>query len=424
MKRVFAASVMTCAAIVLLCFRILGYENTWKTIWNIPVMMPPFQDMRMITGAAQTFKAGIDPAVENVYDPSHMLFNYPQIWYPLLRTPIDLRWTGALAVTLDVLFLAAVIVFPSKHSRLSIVLLLAAIFSPAVMLGIERANVDVFFFFLVALCLFLLEISAVAALLVLLVAVLFKLFPVFGIGCFLEQESARGLRRIAVGLLLSAAYFLLTFADMQRVFRTTLKSNDVAYGVTVLVRRVVNPLAPGYGYLRFRLLHIPASVSYRDLEVAAYLLAALLIGFMIFLAARNQTHYQGSDANNLRAFRAGAGIYIGTFLLGTNYDYRLMFLLFTVPLLVEWIQRSPRRLAPILALVFLLLSLWYLEISRVFVALWEYGDIYAYLLDEFSNWALVASLTYLYVASLPPGLPAGLRSLLLGTRTAAEEARP
>ena len=39
------------------------------------------------------------------------------------------------------------------------------------------------------------------------------------------------------------------------------------------------------------------------------------------------------------AFLFGAGIYCGTYLLGTNFIYRLMFLLLCVPQLQDW-QRS------------------------------------------------------------------------------------
>src|SRR5512138_3330093 len=119
MKKILAASIVFGAGLILLCFRLLGYEQTWTTIWNIPAIMPPFQDMRMITGAAQTLKAGTDPSVSNIYDPSHQRFNYPGIWLPLLRTPLDLRWTAPLAILSDVLALVGVVLFPNKLSKLT-----------------------------------------------------------------------------------------------------------------------------------------------------------------------------------------------------------------------------------------------------------------------------------------------------------------
>jgi hypothetical protein len=40
------------------------------------------------------------------------------------------------------------------------------------------------------------------------------------------------------------------------------------------------------------------------------------------------------------AFLFGSGIYCGTFLLGTNYIYRLMFLLLCIPQLQDWISQK------------------------------------------------------------------------------------
>ncbi len=41
------------------------------------------------------------------------------------------------------------------------------------------------------------------------------------------------------------------------------------------------------------------------------------------------------------AFLFGAGIYCGTYLLGTNFIYRLMFLLLCIPQLLDWQIRKP-----------------------------------------------------------------------------------
>ena len=59
------------------------------------------------------------------------------------------------------------------------------------------------------------------------------------------------------------------------------------------------------------------------------------------------------------AFLFGAGIYCGTFMLGTNFIYRLMFLLLCFPQLFEWSQISAKeRLAPIGFLSLIMLALW------------------------------------------------------------------
>lgn len=410
----FKALVIGIVLLVALSFVAFGYENTWRTLWNIPTIMPPFEDMRVITGAAQTIKAGLDPTTQNVFDPSHQPFNYPQIWYPILRSPIDTSWTIPLAALAIGLFFTGIVFLPATLNKYSVLFLLLTVFSPAVMLGIERANVDIVFFFLLVVALLATEFSPWASLVIVLIATVFKLFPIFGIGYFVEQKLTSTWKYIIAGLGLSALYFLGDLQDMLRVFRTTLKGDDLSYGVTVFARRLGNEYAAGYHYLRFRLLHIPVSVSYADLRLVGYVITFVILGCAIYIAIRYHGRYESSDPKNLRAFRAGAGIYVGTFLLGNNHDYRLMFLLLTIPFLAEWsgqAQRTEQRVAR-LALAGILLSSWYLVISRCFSAVAVHGAVFAYLLDQLYKWFLFAIYAFLLGASLPtdlfdgfPGLP-------------------
>jgi len=107
----------------------------------------------------------------------------------------------------------------------------------------------------------------------------------------------------------------------------------------------------------------------------------------------------------------GAGMYIGTFFIGNNWDYRLIFLLFTLPQLSDWAtQRNPvtKRIA-VFTLIVLFWSLWYLVIRILLIHtifLWAYISS---LLDETANWALFAALIFsfcFFAARLDfPGFP-------------------
>jgi hypothetical protein len=73
---------------------------------------------------------------------------------------------------------------------------------------------------------------------------------------------------------------------------------------------------------------VPASTA------AVVLMCAAIVAVMSF---RNQREFCAVDISVAgTAFLFGAGIYCGTFLLGTNYIYRLMFLLLCVPQLLDW----------------------------------------------------------------------------------------
>jgi len=399
-KRIFAGLLLIGISLVVLGFRLIGYENTWHYLWNISTIMPPFADLRMIPESAEALKLGYDPAIQNPFDPTHRLFNYPKIWYLILRSPIDMSWTTPLAIVCTALFFLGLVLFPARLDKYSILFLLLLTFSPAVMAGIERANVDLVFFFIVSAAIFLLDVSAIASLTTLLIGALFKIFPIFAVTYFLELDKKTALKYIISGALFTVIYFALTLPDMLRVFSTTPKGDDFSYGVTVLAQRIVNQYRPGYAFLRFRLLHIPVNIDYIQLRLISYFGVVLLIVISAYFGIRNRSCFQFGNIQNLRAFRAGAGIFIGTFLLGNNYDYRLTFLLFTIPLLSEWSSRC-KSFVSRLSIALTLMACWYLIITRLLDTWLPFGDQYSFILDTASKWGLFFTMIYLFFASLP-----------------------
>jgi hypothetical protein len=156
--------------------------------------------------------------------------------------------------------------------------------------------------------------------------------------------------------------------DLPQVFSSTQKGlYHWAYGVMTY-----DKMATGYSY-------IPV--------------AAVLISTTIFYI--NDIRLQGwqeYDNYYIDAFRAGAGIYLGTFMLGNSWAYRLIFLIFIIPQLVTWIKvdRS-RKIISVLALVSTIASC---------CPTWIDSGI----LDETFNWLLFIFLLYLMLSSLPPFL--------------------
>jgi hypothetical protein len=74
------------------------------------------------------------------------------------------------------------------------------------------------------------------------------------------------------------------------------------------------------------------------------------------LRRRLRSHLAIGSPRELDFFWAGAGIYVATFALGRSADYRLVFLLLTIPQLARW--ASARQAIPIATLCSILLTLW------------------------------------------------------------------
>jgi hypothetical protein len=108
---------------------------------------------------------------------------------------------------------------------------------------------------------------------------------------------------------------------------------------------------------------------------------------------------------NLAAFRIGATIYIGTFLMGNNWDYRLVFLVFTIPQLSEWAQSKGARMRTlsIVNLVMIFIACWYLVLSLILnnLGLLDVLRDPLFGLGEIAKWGMFMVLTILFFASAP-----------------------
>jgi hypothetical protein len=78
---------------------------------------------------------------------------------------------------------------------------------------------------------------------------------------------------------------------------------------------------------------------------AGLVLAAALAAFLL---ARNRWQ-EPASGRDLDLFLAGAGVFVGTFAADHNFNYRMVFLLLTLPQLLRW-AREPGAPLPLAAL--------------------------------------------------------------------------
>jgi hypothetical protein len=392
-NRTYVLLLVAITVIILITMVVFGAENTFK-FWNIPTQQPAFADLRILPGAAESFRQGFDPIKENPADPFKRYFNYPRAWYIFFYTGIDQSDTYWMATALLLMFFFALLFFPGNIQSANALVLILAIFSPAVLLAVERGNLDLFIFFLCTLALVLGDYSTPAAVIVLTIASLFKLFPFFGVSMFLSNKRSSFLKIIASMLGTLIVYAILTYRNMIASFSYTEKGADLSYGVNVIP------------------LHIQSLSSnpqvFSVLSSISYLILFALFVLALIAGTRQSANLVATPSRQLKAFQMGASVYIGTFFLGNNWDYRLIFLLFTMPQLTIWAREQTlwRHFARwTLYLVFL--SAWYLVLVRLWGLLpLSYAKELAFALDELANWALFGLLTLFMVVSAPSWLQA------------------
>jgi hypothetical protein len=387
-------------ALLAALFLTVGFASTWR-IWNIPTMSPAFADLQVITYGARSAAQGFDPLVSNPADPWGRPLNYPRVWQSLFVLGIDPSHTILLAGVIIVAFFAGLLLVLRDASDRTLILAFFAILSPATMLALERGNIDLLMFFLVAVAVVSVRRLPALATFMVFAALVLKLYPLFAVVVLLALPRKAFLRHLAVLVACAACYIALTLPDILLIGAGTPHTDELSYGIDVVWMDAA----------RFGIAHL------RVMQIATYAMTALIIvgACAAGLVARDDDS-TSERASALDAFRAGAAIYVGTYLLRTNYDYRLIFLIMTIPQLYAWSRSTTDRVAMVsrVSLAATFIALWYLHLSRL--------SDHAFVLDEVSHWTLFGGFLYLLCRSAPTWLKEifqGLVSRRIGRRRPA-----
>ena len=402
-KSLLIAGIILIWAFLFVSFQKNGYEETWR-VWNVPTEKPPFLDFRLIPGSAESFRMGFEPSIQNPGDPTGRIFNYPAFWRLFFYTSITQDDTIWIAVTMLILFFVGVVLFPQKLSMPGAILMLLVVFSPASMLLYERGNADLFVFAICVGIILAVGISANLAGGLIVFGAVVKMFPLFGITVLLKESKKRFWSLAALCILFMVVYGILTFQSQSAAWNTTMRGNGISYGSFVLTTRLGE-------YLQGLL---PISLSFDQLELLFEGLALILILSAGILAIREPNELTAQNERNLSAFRMGASIYVGTFLLGNNWDYRLAFLVLVIPQITDWFRLEDRKKKMIVfsVLAAILFSCWHflLKIDLIFLPLKDPVNR-RFIFDEIVNWLLVPGFTYLLAASFPSWLRQDLQKV-------------
>jgi hypothetical protein len=294
-------------------------EGTRNNLW--------FADLRNVTTAWECARHGIAVLPRNPCDPWQRAANYPRLWLFPSFLGLGEGSTFALGLVLAALFLvAALAVIPRGAGLRAGTLYAAALCSPAVMLGVQRGNVDLLLFVLIVLAVLVsgrtLPRRLVADTLVFLAAVL-KLFPILAIGFLIRRAQRVAWIGAAAVLGGFAVYVVATRSYIREIFRAVPQVNDVSFGV----RR----------FSEWASAALTDRPSLRAWDVAI-VLAVLVV--LILLRRPLRAHLPGglygAALRDLDLFWAGACIYVGSYAVFRSFDYRLAFVLLTLPQLLRW----------------------------------------------------------------------------------------
>jgi hypothetical protein len=295
--------------------------SDWTTTWNdlnVPSMRPPFADLRSITSGVRTLQQGGDPLIENKLDPQHRPMNYPRVWLYLF-SGLGIRDANVpiVGVTFCVLYLVCMSwLIIQCTSILGMLTLLVAGLSLAPLLALERGNTDLFIFCLVFLgCVTSNKYLRPGAL---FVAAVLKIFP---FGAMIVESLCGRIKTRFVHLALTAlaiAIVVSQWHDLRGIQAST-------------------PVSPT---LSFGMLSLQAQAPYLSGQLLAWSFALAVVIAGTAWRKRPKLDEAVLDSRAGEMFTIFGAVYVFTFAVGSNWNYRLIFLVPTLPLAIELVRNS------------------------------------------------------------------------------------
>jgi hypothetical protein len=386
---------MILAAVLFLYLTIIGLAEwqgapaeTWRVL-GVASLKPSFADARVITLGWDNYRRGFNPLRANPSDPWQRLMNYPRLWLLPSYLGLGERHTVVLGCLAAAAFFCLAFVLMGRLTSAEAAVCALLLFSPATMLAVERGNCDLVIFAMLACVLLFLQKRRVIAYGLLLLAAFLKLYPIFALLAAVREKKRAALAVLGCLGAVFFAYVVLTLPDIIQISKI-----------------VDRPTLGGYGCLTFA-DKVTGSLQFRGYDPGSWprVLATAVAVIVMVAAVRAGLKLRQPGVRQssiLDGFRIGSLLYAGTFLIGNNYDYRLILLLLAVPQLLAWIKSSQElRMMASASVLCILAAMW--ENWLLLNAWWSRFLVMA--AGEFIHWMLFALLLMLFSAMLPDWLP-------------------
>ena len=378
------------AVSALLEFTILYYLHAWGVI-GVPLFLPAFLDWHGVVAASDCAKLGYDVYLQNPCDALNRVHNYSAIWLKLsaLGLTRENQWEVGVFISITFLISAAFMLRPKSPKEF--ILCLMALSSPAVMFGVEQANVDLLIFIVILAATFLFSqsernrICHIAGITLCVLVSALKFYPIAAVAPFFWTMTSQ--RRI-VALSIVVALALLTWAllDFDNLSAVYSIAEKPGYGSNVAIGSSLIFLALGNEF---------PSLAWLSRIWISLLLFVVLAGISFYYAnriAERSTIALGMDLACAR-FIAGSSITVLIFFLVTSYDYKAAFLLLLLPHLMRSQfnndhRTGDRRMAQ-LALALIVAVLWSTGIANVVSNIAPDHRLLILLVKYLLSWALI-----------------------------------
>jgi len=317
------------------CFDTSAYMRIMTVLMIVPFPRP-FIDAQAVPAVVECARQGIDVFVSVPCDPGHRLWDYSPIWLWATFLPPWANWMG---ICMDAAFFMSLALLPRPSGRTGLMMTALATFSSAPVFALERGNVDLIMFVLIALGGFLWARSfglRLAGYALFGLAGFLKFYPLVLFLLFIRERVFRFAALICIGFATLAAFILRYHADLRQAaanmpvfseFTDAFGSHQLPRGLEAVIPYFLRSAGLSWPFLTtIRAQALFAWDAWATLTIAA-------IAFGLWLAAQTKMISAFSEMDHgARCFLViGSALMCFNFFACENDSYREIFLLFTIP---------------------------------------------------------------------------------------------
>ena len=298
------------------------------TMLKIPPNNVPFSDYKAHLLFLKCHELGIDinsQACILIPDGNGKINTHPRIWVYLfgvfnLKNP--LIYNISIVTLFTLYFTVFTNIFKTYKNKLSKFALLIFFFSTTNFIMIERLATDLIIFLIVY---FTLNVkNKIFQSLLIFIGFVLKYYPIFLISLFTAKKKF-----LLIFLMFMVAFISLFYIkEIQLVNKNIVEmALPIAYGSRTMLRAFYH-LSLEYNFF----LNDNNMNFFRNLTVITFAIYA----FFLIIIGYNNKYLMNTKYKLDKYFLAGASIYVGTYIIGANVDYRLIFLVFTIPYIINF----------------------------------------------------------------------------------------
>ena len=316
--------------LALLIFYFSLNNDIWPNFWGdlkIPPNHVPFSDYKAHLLFLQCQELGIDIISQEctlIPKGNANINTHPRIWielFNILNLKNPLIYNISIVILLTSYFYILSKLFKKFQNKLNKIIFTILLFSTTNFILIERLATDIIIFLLVY---FILNIkNKLLQSLLIFLGFLLKFYPIFLITLLIEKKKYL----IIFTLIITIFIALFHIEEMQLINKNIVEmALPIAYGSRTMFK--------AFYHLS---LEYDLFVNDKNMDLFRYIvvLAFFVYSFFLILIGYNNRYPSSLKSKLDKYFLAGASIYVGTFIIGANADYRLIFLIFTVPYIIN-----------------------------------------------------------------------------------------